>query len=42
VNRSRRYTRRQGEFILGPAECLSSGANPIHGVLAGVAEGSQL
>lgn len=39
VNRSGRYTGGHGEFVLGPAECLSSGANPIHGVLAGLREG---
>ena len=34
MNRSRRYASAQGEFILGPAECLSRRANPVHGVLA--------
>ena len=42
MNRSRRYASVQGEFILGPAECLSRCANPVHGVLAKAAGGRRM
>src|SRR5262249_29363539 len=35
VNRARRYTGLVGELVLGPAQRLSGGSDPVHGAVAG-------